>query len=140
MNAPPILSALVLALASATAAAQATSSATATASGSAGAQAAAFQCGGVGEEDQQRMKAEAGRHALMLTFAGSDGAYLADVDVEILRAGKTVVQGRCSGPIMLVDLAPPGRYEVVATAQGRTQRQAVTVGGKPASVTLHWPR
>lgn len=133
---PPVL----LGLACAAAAAQSSSGATATASGASGAQAAAFRCGGVGEEDQQRMKAEAAQHALMLTFATADGAYVADVDVEIRRGGQAVLQGHCGGPIMLVDLAPSGSYEVLATARGHTQRQSISIGSKPASITLRWPR
>src|SRR3954469_3672083 len=88
--------------------AQSSSSGAATATGTAGASAAAFRCGGVGQEDQDRMKADAAKHPLMLTFASEGGAYLADVDVEISRGGKVVLQGRCSGPLMLVDLAPAG--------------------------------
>lgn len=135
-----VLPAALLGLACAAAAAQPSSGATATASGASAAQAAAFRCGGVGEEDQQRMKAEAARHALMLTFATADGAYVADVDVEIRRGGQTVLQGHCGGPIMLVDLAPSGSYEVLATARGHTQRQSISIGSKPASITLRWPR
>jgi len=120
--------------------AQSSSSATATSTGSAGVQAGAFRCGGVGQEDQDRMKAEAARHDLMLTFATADGAYVADVDVEIRRGGKVVLQGHCNGPLMLVDLAPAGSYEISATAQGKTEHKTVNVGAKPASTTFTWPR
>jgi hypothetical protein len=119
--------------------AQSSSSGTATSTGSAGAQAAAFRCGGVGQDEQDRMKAEAARHALMLTFATTDGAYVADVDVEIRKGGKVVLQGHCNGPLMLVDLAPAGSYEISATSQGKTQRKAVSIGAKPASSTFTWP-
>ena len=111
----------------------------ATATGNASAQAATFRCGGVGDEDQKRMKAEAGQHDLLVTFATSDGAYLSNIDVEIRRNGQVVVQGRCNGPLMLVDVAPAGSYEIAATVQGRTQRKSVTVGPRPASVTISWP-
>jgi hypothetical protein len=145
MKLSAILAASLFAVSTVSALAQSATSSSATAAtgnanGAAAGQAAAFRCGGVADEDQKRMKAEAGQHALMLTFASGDGAYLADVDVEIRRGGKVVVQGHCNGPIMLVDLAPAGSYEVVATAQGRTQHQTVSIGAKPASVTLHWPR
>jgi hypothetical protein len=112
---------------------------TATANGQATASAATFRCGGVGEEDQQRIKAEAGRHDLLVTFAAAGGAYMADVDVQIRRGTQVVLQGRCNGPLMLVDLAPKGTYEISATAEGKTQRQQVTVGGKPASIVMRWP-
>ena len=64
----------------------------------AGAQAAAFQCGGVGVGEQDRMKADAANHALMLTFATPGGAYVADVDVEIRRGAQVVLRGHCGGP------------------------------------------
>jgi type 1 fimbria pilin len=133
------ISCAALALFAAGALAQATSGGSATGSGTGGAHAAAFRCGGVGTEDQQRMKSEAAQHALMLTFATTGGAYLADVDVEIHRGGQVVLQGHCGGPIMLVDLAPAGSYEITATSQGRTQKKSVTLGGKPASATFTWP-
>ena len=137
MNTRILLAAAALACCAAAAQAQ---SATATATGSANAQAAAFRCGGVGEDDQKRMKAEAAQHALLVTFASSTGAYVADVDVEIRRDGQVVVQGRCNGPLMLVDLAPQGSYEISATSQGRTQKQTVAIGAqRPATVTFRWP-
>ena len=109
-----------------------------TATGSPGAQAAGFRCGGVGDEDQKRMKAEAAQHGLLVTFSTSSGAYIADIDVEIRRDGKVVLQGRCDGPLMLVDLAQ-GSYEVSASAQGRTQRKTVAIGARPASLGFSWP-
>ncbi|MBA2672451.1 hypothetical protein [Ramlibacter sp.] len=100
-----------------------------------------FRCGGVGEADQQKMKAEAGQHDLMLTFAVSSGAYLADVDVRIANAkGQVVVEGRCNGPIMLVDLPAKGSYKVTAQAEGRTRTKTVNAGGGTrARATLVWP-
>ena len=104
------------------------------------AQAAAFQCGGVGVGEQDRMKADAPNHDLMLTFATPGGAYVADVDVEIRRGAQVVLRGHCGGPLLLADLAPAGRYEVQATSKGRVQRKAVTIGtSKPARLSFVWP-
>ena len=102
-------------------------------------QAGSFVCGGVGDADQQRMKADAHNHALMATFATASGAYLADIDVQVRRGSSVVLQGHCNGPIMLMDLAPAGKYEVTATSQGRSEKKTVAIGGKPASVTFTWP-
>ncbi|MES2938634.1 MAG: carboxypeptidase regulatory-like domain-containing protein [Pseudomonadota bacterium] len=131
------LALLALAQACAFAVAQSATPTTAPAAGGA----SNFQCGGVGEADQKRIKAEAGRHDLMLTFAVSNGAYLADVDVRIVNAkGQVVVEGRCSGPIMLVDLPAKGSYKVTAQAEGRTQTKTVNAGGGTrSSATLVWP-
>ena len=114
-------------------------SAQATASGAASANAGSFTCGGVGSEDQARIKAEAARHDVLVTFSTVGGAYVADVDVEIGQGGKVVLQGRCNGPLMLVDLAPKGSYEIRATSNGRTQRKTVNVGAtRPANVSFVW--
>lgn len=133
-----LLTGLLLCQAALVAVAQTSTTATPTANGQASA--AGLNCGGVGLDEQERIKAEAPRHDLMLTFSTPGGAYLADVDVEISRAGKVVVQGRCDGPIMLVDLAPKGTYQVKAVSDGREQRKNVTIGGrKPARMSFVWP-
>ena len=130
---------MILALCHGAGMALAQSAPQATASGSAAATAAGFRCGGVGQEDQARMKADAARHDLMLTFATSNGAYLADVEVEISSGDKVVLQGRCNDPLMLVDLPADGSYQVRASANGKEQRKTVSIGGKPASATFVWP-
>jgi hypothetical protein len=110
------------------------------AGGSAAAQAASFRCGGVGEDERNRMKAEAARHDLLLTFATPGGALVADVDVELTRGAQVVLQGRCDGPLMLVDLAPGGSYQIRASYKGHEQRRTVTLGAtRPTSVTFVWP-
>ena len=108
------------------------------ASGSASAGAAGFRCGGVGDDEQRRMKAEAANHDLLVTFATTTGAYMADVDVEISSGGKVVLSGRCSGPLMLVDLSPKGTYQIRATANGKTQSKQVSLGAKPANASFTW--
>lgn len=111
------------------------------ASGNATAQAGSFRCGGIGQGEQERMKAEAPQHDLMLTFATPSGAYLADVDVQIRRGKDVVLQGHCGGPLMLVDLAPKGSYEITATSNGREQRKTVSLGAsKPARLSFVWPQ
>jgi hypothetical protein len=130
---------MILALCQGAGMALAQSAPQAAATASASATAAEFRCGGVGQEDQQRMKSDAGRHDLMLTFATSTGAYLADIDFEISSGDKVVLQGRCNGPLMLVDLPADGSYQVRASANGKEQRKVVSIGGKPATATFVWP-
>lgn len=106
----------------------------------AAAQEAKFVCGGVGQESQERMKAEAARHDLMLTFSRPDGAYVADVDVDITSGGKSVLQARCGGPLMAVDVGAQGRYEIRAAHEGKEQRKSVTIGAqRPARLSFVWP-
>ena len=104
--------------------------------------AASFVCGGVAQDEQEAMKAQARQHDLMLTFAVSNGAYLADVDVEIRSSrGAVVLSAKCEGPIMLVDLPGPGTWRVSAQVNGQTRQQTVTTTGRarPARATLIWP-
>jgi hypothetical protein len=95
--------------------------------------------GGVGEAEQQQMKAAAADYSLGLTFASDTGAYLADVAVRVLDAkGRAIFDTVVRHPIVLVDL-PAGRYSVEATYQGRTQRSSVTLAkGKSRALTLRW--
>jgi hypothetical protein len=104
------------------------------------AQAQTFRCGGIGQAEQDQFKAEAAQHDAMLTFALSTGAYVSDVDVRITdKAGKAVVEGRCGGPLMLVDLPGKGTYQVSATYEGKAQKKNLAVAGKPARATFTWP-
>ena len=98
-------------------------------------------CGGVGDADQKAIKAQAPQHHLMLTFALSSGAYLADVDVQIRDAkGATVLSTKCGGPIMLVDLPSPGTWTVTAQSKGQTVQKQVSAGsGKLVRATFTWP-
>jgi hypothetical protein len=111
----------------------------ATGSATTGATAASFRCGGVGEDEQKQIKAEAAQHDMLLTFAAPSGAYLADVDVEISSAGKTVLQAHCDGPLMLVDLPGKGSYQVKAVLNGREQVKTVTLRSRPARLSFIWP-
>ena len=87
------------------------------------------------------MKADAVNHDLMLTFASSTGAYLADVKVDISNAkGESVAAGNCKGPIMLVDVPEAGEYRVTAQYNGMARQQTLRVGkpGKGAAATFVW--
>jgi hypothetical protein len=99
-----------------------------------------YVCGGVGQADQQAMKAQAGQHSVMLTFAVSNGAYLADVDVQIAGPkGAVVLSARCDGPIMLVDL-PAGTWHVTARVNGQSRSKTViAVAGRNTQATFVWP-
>jgi hypothetical protein len=110
-------------------------------SGSRTASEASFVCGGVGLDEQQSMKSAASQHDLMLTFAASNGAYLADVDVEIRNSkGAVVLSAKCNGPLMLVDLPAAGTWSITARANGETRRKTLTAGsGRHAQTTFTWP-
>lgn len=99
-------------------------------------------CGGIGVGEQQRMKAAAADHDLMLTFATTTGSYLADVAVQIRDSrGATVVDVNCDAPIMLVDLPGPGTYRVTARSGGVARERTVSVnrGKRATGATFVWP-
>ena len=100
-----------------------------------------FVCGGVGVDEQQSMKSAANQHDMMLTFAVSNGAYLADVDVQIKSPqGAVVLSAKCSGPIMLVDLPAGGSWSVTASSKGEVRQKTLTAGaGHHAQATFIWP-
>lgn len=103
--------------------------------------AATYVCGGVGLDEQAEIKAQAGKYDLMLTFAVSTGAYLADVDVEVRSAkGLVVLNAKCEGPIMLVDLPGSGTWRVTARVNGQTRQKTITTGsGRLTRATFIWP-
>jgi hypothetical protein len=106
----------------------------------------AYLCGGVGQEEASYMKQQARNYDLALTFATRTGAYLADVDVNIKNAkGDDVLQAKCDGPMLLVNLPKSGTYRISAETSGyelnRTAK--VTAHGNRtqhvARVAMVWP-
>lgn len=101
-----------------------------------------YLCGGVGATESVAMKRAALDYDLALTFAVSTGAYLADVDVKITDAqGGTVLQTRCDGPMLLVDVPKSGTYRVEAETGGyKLSRNAhIQDAGKRTAISITWP-
>lgn len=101
-----------------------------------------YLTGGIGSDESEAIKAQFPKYAMALTFASvqnGHNVFLASVPVKILdAAGATVLDVTTGGPYLLVDV-PPGKYEVVATHQGREQRGAVEVGpGRRAERSFVW--
>lgn len=106
-----------------------------------------YLCGGIGDEEVAYMKQEAKGYDLMLTFAARDGAYLADVDVDIKDArGNSVLQMACDAPILLVDLPRSGTYRVRAETAGYELNRSVKVNAgakkrqRVANAVMTWPQ
>jgi hypothetical protein len=58
-----------------------------------------YLCGGVGQDEQQAMRAQAGNFDRGLLFTqGSSGKYLAGVDVRLSRNGEEVASFKADGP------------------------------------------
>ena len=101
-----------------------------------------YMSGGIGENEAKAMKQAAKDYDVMLTFATREnGAYLADVKVDIEDAkGNNVVSAVSEGPIFLADL-PNGKYRVKAEAEGKTVTKQIQVNGhKPVQGSMLWPK
>jgi hypothetical protein len=100
-------------------------------------------CGGIGAQEVAYMKREAPRYDMMLTFAARNGAYLADINVAIVEDnGHVVLQTKCDGPIMLVDLPGGGTYRVRAQHESHEVMRTVWIQGTQARyrhVVMRWP-
>jgi hypothetical protein len=99
-------------------------------------------CGGVGLDESTYMKRAAKDYDLMSTFAAQDGSYLADVNVDISdRAGKSILQTTCSGPILLVKFPRAGTYRIRAEMDGHAQTKTTQVQAKRSTrtVVFVWP-
>jgi hypothetical protein len=75
-----------------------------------------FETGGASYEQVAEMNARANDYSLKLLLASKgSGAYLADVDVQVLAlpSRQEVLNTRTEGPLLLAEL-PPGRYEITA--------------------------
>lgn len=82
-----------------------------------------LQCGGVGLDESEALRASAGRHALMIIFATPDRAYLSGVQTRIDDPlADRVAEAEC-GPIGLVDVPTAGRYRLTTSFRGESRSQ-----------------
>lgn len=95
--------------------------------------------GGIGQEEQDAMKAQRADYNLLLTFASKQsGAYRSDVQLDITDAkGADLVSAANTGPMFFAKL-PPGTYHISAAAEGKTFKRTVKVGKAPKEIILHW--
>lgn len=102
----------------------------------------AHASGGIGQEDQERMRLTQALYNLRIVFAeAGTGAYLADVEVTIAPIGPGPSYGpfREAGPLLYV-VVKPGTYRIHATYGGLTRTADVKVGKGTAALTLYWPQ
>ncbi len=89
-----------------------------------------YQCGGIGSDESEAMRAAMKDHPLSLLFARADGAYEANIEVRIRPQGG---QGEAmsfvaNGPVCLLQL-PAGSYQVDVQGAGQSHSRTVQVGG-----------
>jgi hypothetical protein len=95
--------------------------------------------GGVGLDEQNAMHALSADYNLRLTFATKQtGAYRSDVQLDIADIkGNSVLSVANTGPMVFAKL-PAGTYRVSASAEGKTFKRSVRIGGGAKEMTLHW--
>jgi hypothetical protein len=95
--------------------------------------------GGVGQDEQNAMRALRSDYNLRLTFATKQtGAYRSDVQLDVVDAkGNSVLSVANTGPMLFARL-PPGVYRISASAEGKTFKRSVKVGAGAKEMTLHW--
>jgi hypothetical protein len=83
--------------------------------------------GGVSAEERDMLRQVDGEYNVKLIFAVKEGNYLSDVNVTIEDTqGKQILTAVSGGPWFYTKL-PPGKYRVMAQAQGRTHQQVAEV-------------
>lgn len=98
-----------------------------------------LNCGGIGQDESEAMRAEVGKHALTILFTTPEGRYLSDVRTRVEDPLNARQAEALCGPIGQVDVAEAGRYRVVASYGGRTETlwfDLKPVGG--ARTVLRW--
>ncbi|AZC28355.1 putative exported protein [Pseudomonas chlororaphis subsp. piscium] len=99
----------------------------------------AYVAGGIGLDESRALMQTKGYNLHMTFSVGPGNLYTSDVDVAIQNPqGQSVLTLNQVGPIVFVQL-PAGKYQVVATRGGRTERN--TVDMKVAGIrdlNLHW--
>jgi hypothetical protein len=100
-----------------------------------------YLCGGVGQDESEYMKTQARSHGLLMTFATTDGSYLAKVHVDIAdNRGKPLMSVDCDAPMLLVDLPRGDRYRILAQTGGASlSRSASVKAGGGSRVVFVWP-
>jgi hypothetical protein len=100
-----------------------------------------YLCGGVGLDESDYMKSQARSHGLLMTFATTDGSYLAKVHVDIAdRRGKPLLSVDCDAPMLLVDLPTGSRYRILAQTGGASLSRSASVrAGGGSRVVFVWP-
>jgi hypothetical protein len=98
-----------------------------------------YVTGGIGSEEVEALEAFKKQFNLYFLFSeGKIGQLVDGVDITILDAKKqTVFSLEQAAPRLLLTL-PDGRYTVIASYQGNSQRYTLNAGKKHQRVILNW--
>jgi len=98
-----------------------------------------YVSGGVGEDEEEAIRAVGKQYNLKLSFAVKSGEYLADVKVKVQdKAGKVMLDTVSEGPCFFAKV-PKGTYRVTAESAGQPIAKTATVGATgSANLNLYW--
>ncbi|MEJ2589591.1 MAG: hypothetical protein P8165_18825 [Deltaproteobacteria bacterium] len=97
-----------------------------------------FASGGVGDEEQSRLRKMARQYNVKVVFAAMSGAYLMNAHLIVRNAqGRTVMDKDFGGPWVFMKL-PRGDYDICADLNGIEKRRHITVGNRLEEVLFHW--
>ena len=95
-----------------------------------------YLCGGIGQDEQQAIRAQSRNFDRGLLFTqGPHGTFLAGVDVRLSRNGEEIASFKADGPRCLIK-GPDGAYQVSATYNGVEKRATLAQGQR--NVQLRW--
>lgn len=95
--------------------------------------------GGIGQDSEDTMRAEAHNWPLRMTFSEhKDGAFVADVKLSVENgAGQQVLQLADAGPMTYVQV-PQGKYRITADYKGKQLVREVDVTRAGVSANFNW--
>ena len=97
----------------------------------------AYVCGGVGAGDLKALQAKAPEFNLGFWMVeGPQGAYLANVPIEVQHDGKTLARFTAEGPLCYLK-APAGHYTIIGSHRQQQRKIDIDTGNKDAY--LRWP-
>lgn len=97
-----------------------------------------FLSGGIGADEQLRLKNAEPEYSTKVTFAVEDGSFISDVQVDIKDAkGTDILSLLTDGPILLLDLKP-GSYTLTASDGVNIKENKFTLKSKTA-FAIHFP-
>ena len=95
-----------------------------------------YVCGGIAEDERVKLaELEKNFNMGILFTRGTEGEYLADVDVKLTRDGQNVADFRAGGPRCLIR-APEGSYNIEASYKGQPKSIKISTGTRNAQ--LRW--
>lgn len=100
-----------------------------------------YVSGGIGEEERETLRGIAGDFNLKLTLASQqEGSYVGGVKVNVRKIqGPVLLEAVSEGPWFYAKL-PPGRYQVSATYQEKSQQKTISIGPRGSSdLRFYWP-